>query len=441
MWANSLFTPDMNGSHRTLTINALVKIDHDDREAFYTFATSLIKKDMKSCEIAPLVVNLVSIQPNEREEFFAYANSLFTPDMNGSQRIMAINLVNNTPHAQRAELLASALQLFSGDMNGSQRSRVIRYLDNIPLNERAQFFMNAQQLITPDMNGFCRSIVIRCLANIPSNERPQFFINAQQLITQNMTAWEIITIIQHLALNPQNGIPFANAPFQAQAVRGLDVHAEGRDMKVKRAIELLRTSQGALLEQDAIAAKDAFIGYIRDMEKDLEIKLGTNALLMPRHEGGQDWGPLMCNQTFTVADLRLTGEELIARLWIFALSLTDPEQTNTKHGMVKALQKSYEYGQRVCNPGKTQRLICSTLQGRLQGVDVDRTSSMMVTTAQALNMFFAKREHQQINEIEALLRAANQFCDESSNVNRNEFLAAIQMYARESGLIGSIDSL
>ena len=86
-------------------------------------------------------------------------------------------------------------------------------------------------------------------------------------------------------------------------------------------------------------------------------------------------------------------------------------------------------GSRVCNQGKTQRLVIGVLQGRLNGVDIELIPDMRVSTAQAVAMFFNIEANKGIRKLQPLVEAANHFCDQNPAVNREEFILEINKYA------------
>ena len=122
---------------------------------------------------------------------------------------------------------------------------------------------------------------------------------------------------------------------------------------------------------------------------------------------------------------------------MFASQLTEPDQTNAKVSMISALKDSYDLGRRVCNQGKTQRLIVGVLQGRFSDVDIELNPDMQLTTNQALQMFFAIERHQEITEFSALLRAAEQFSQEHPLIQKEDFLEQIKRYAEVQGIQSS----
>ena len=114
--------------------------------------------------------------------------------------------------------------------------------------------------------------------------------------------------------------------------------------------------------------------------------------------------------------LRISGEELIARLWIFANEqASERERENCRFGIIKALSDSIEHGTRVCPPGQTQRQVIAVLQGRLNvdNVDVVRTKTLNEHTAAFLIGQMTTTDRAQ------LFQAANQYLNDHPDVNRD----------------------
>ena len=177
-----------------------------------------------------------------------------------------------------------------------------------------------------------------------------------------------------------------------------------------------------------------FTQYLNDCQMDAQHKrLALHALSGPGD--GTDFGPLLSETHFNIHRLRISGGEVVGRLWIFASQLVEPDQTNAKNSMISALKDSYYQDSRVCNEGKTQRLVVGVLQGRLQGVNIELGADMQLPTAQAVEMFFNVEAHRNIDQLAPLLEAANRFCDVNPLVNRAGFIREIEIYAQNQEIV------
>lgn len=197
-------------------------------------------------------------------------------------------------------------------------------------------------------------------------------------------------------------------------------------------MELLRNHQGTITPEDIKRYVAEFISYLT-ASGHLKQAAATRALLEAR-TGGESFGPLLDNERFSIIGLSLTGEEVIARMWLYAS--THPkvaDQDQAKSGMIGALGDSFEDGDRVCNQGKTQRLCLEVLQGRLTGVNIDGIKPP--SSADAMTMFFLNPNHQSIQDLEALVQAANHFADGNPNINKEGFLQEITAYAGVEGIV------
>jgi len=212
----------------------------------------------------------------------------------------------------------------------------------------------------------------------------------------------------------------------------LNVHQGSRDAKTREAIELLRKRQGTLDPKTISEAVEQFKQYLNAYEGDSAVKANAQQALNGPPE---IWPPLLHNNTLHAIDggnLRITGEELIARLWIFANEQkSETERENCRFGIIKALSDSIEHGGRVCPPGQTQRQVIAVLQGRLEGVNVDdveviRTKTLNEHTAAFLSGQMGTTDRAQ------LIQAAGEYLNQNPDVDRDPFMAAITTYANNS---------
>jgi hypothetical protein len=254
---------------------------------------------------------------------------------------------------------------------------------------------------------------------LPAALREAIIHRALQRINPEMHAGDILFMIRRARLDLED-------QEEVRAAQGVNVHEGNRDARTKHAMQLLRDFQGVVSCEIIKLAKNEFVKYLKDFSDPVTKQLATHALLTPR--GGENFGPLLDEDTFSVYGLEITGEEVIGRLWIFASWLGETEQRNAHIGMISALKTSYENGARVCNQGKTQRLFIAVLQGVLEGVDIDGVSiPKPISKADAMEMFFTPARQKIVSEKE-LTDAAIQFCADNSHINKEEFLKEIKAY-------------
>jgi hypothetical protein len=347
------------------------------------------------------IIEVINKNTPEKMQAVECVSSIFNIGFSYMFWIRTFDAIAMTPPNERNQLKDLAL-LFNYQQPGPDGTvLIIQALAEVPADEREDVVLHALQLITPQMYGTDVMYMIRNMAAVPADERAQYVRDRLAGIHQN------------------------HAPEQ-----GVNVHEGDRDQRVNKAIELIRRQQGTIAPEKITQAIDQFINYLDALPMDAaQKKLAKDALLLPRGEEG--FGPLLKGGGFTILGKPITGEELIGRLWIFASQLNEKEQTNAKRGMISALQNSYENGARVCNQGKTQRLIVAVLQGRLKEVDIDRVSMpKRIAKADAMQLFFTP-ERQKITIKAELLQAVAKFCDENPGIDKQEFLVDINAYAVE----------
>jgi len=301
--------------------------------------------------------------------------------------------------------------LITPQMGSYERVRIINQLANIARDQRAEIVQLALQLITPEMRAYDRNMIMQDLLNIDPDQRTNYVQQRRQ---------------------GQQAHLFQNVHVLAQ--HGLNVHANDRDERVRAAMELFRQHQGAIPRDRINQAVEEFIQYLNNREMDPQDKqLAERALLAPKNED-EVFGALISKGTFTLLGVETSGKEVIGRLWVFASELAEPDRTNAKAGMISALKNSYDHmATRVCDQGKTQRLLIAVLQGRLAGVNIELIEEMKFPIAQAIQMFFSIEANQHIQQLQPLLEAARRFCDQNPLINQEDFLREIKQYAQNSG--------
>ncbi|KAG6559119.1 hypothetical protein RHABOEDO_001749 [Candidatus Rhabdochlamydia oedothoracis] len=323
---------------------------------------------------------VASIPVNDREEVIRISRLLMTPEMTAYDR------------ARMLREVAASFLLITSKMIANEIASILREVAAIPVNQKEEVIRRSRLLITPEMNTYDRVRILREVAAIVANERE-----------------EVIRVPPRI---------------------GMNVHENDRDQRMKAAIELLFDRQKDITIAEIHEAKDNFVAYLKKCSIDSEKKaLAQRALLEPR-KNNQDFGPLINDEGFTILGLQMSGADLIGRLRIFISKLPENEQINALTSMISALSDSYnDCNTRVCNQGKTQRLVVAVLQGRLPGVNIEG-DVISITTEAAMEMFFNIKAHQEIDKFKDLIEAANQFCNEHVLVNKDTFILEIKEYAR-----------
>jgi DNA-directed RNA polymerase specialized sigma24 family protein len=443
--ADRLITQEMS-AHATRTIyEAVVDIPIPEREEVVRNAMLLITPEMGISNRTGMIRAVARIVTNERDVTVLLALRAITQHMGYYSRIPIIEAVADIPAQERAEVMRNAVLLITLQMPFYDRIDMILTTTRVPVNERDAIIALALQAVTQDMGKHSRRTIIEAVVAVPAQERANVMQHALQLINPQMYLHDIVMIIRNVAnvaadqranyvqqrRQGQQAHVFQNA--QVAAEHGVNVHEGNRDHRVRAAIKLLRQRQREISRDRINQAVQEFTQYLNGREMNAEDKqLAQLALLAPKGPN-EIFGPLISENNFSILGLVISGEELIGRLWAFASKLAEPDQTNAKGGMISALKDSYLMGSRVCNQGKTQRLIVAVLQGRLAGVDIELIPEMQVSTPQAVQMFFTMKAHRDIEQLEPLVGAANLFCDENPAVNRADFVREIREYAQAQG--------
>ncbi len=323
-----------------------------------------------------------------------------------------VSTIGEIPVEDRDTVIGSVLRVARPDMEPRIRGRLIAVIAALQEGNRVHFI----RYLRRQEDGIVDEVITR-VHRVLRQQGPQV-MNA--LAEQAQLEPELFRMVEPLNEVGGNG--------RAAAARGINVHHGERDRQTREAIELLRQEQGPLSDKQIEQANREFVKYLDSSDVDAaQRELANNALLAEREEEEQ-FGPLVGGPVFTVLGLEVSGEELVARVWMFA---SDHEPNNTKRGMVLALADSYEHQERVCNQGKAHRLVIAVLQGRLAGVNIEGEVSE-VSVPQALTMFFHLPGHRDLAE-EPLFAAADKFCAENSAVPKEAFLKAVQDYAENQG--------
>ncbi len=420
-------------------LKALINIPAEEREEVVR-SVLRIKPEIEDYSTVRLIQAIAHLPVNERGPVIALVLGVITPDMDGFERVGILETVTGIPDEEREEVVTNAVLLIIPAMRAAVRILLIREMAAyVAVNERGQVTNLTLSVITPDLHMLLRASLLRVVARVPAWEREEVIHYARQVFTDEMGYGEIATVIERMADAPaderanlvqrfrEGGDIFEDAPVDI--VRGINVHQGDRDQRVRAAIELLRKHQGPISGDSMKEAVQAFTQYLNVHEMNPEHKrLAQHALLGPINPA--DYGPLIDGNDFMIKGLIVSGEEVVGRLWIFASNLTGLDQAIAKGGMISALKESYDEGDRVCQPGKVQRLIVSVLQGRLEKVSIELVEGMKVDKAVAMNMFFIKEAHAAIKQLPPLIDAANQFCDDNPLVNRDDFLRGMEEYAQ-----------
>ena len=320
---------------------------------------------------------------------------------------------------ERVNVVTHAKSFISNEMHSFERAWVITALakvgEGLPMggraDERTRFVTQAQSLITAGMNGYDRADVIGRLAACSTQERPLYvarallwcrglvgndYMNRLRQVFETRLDRPIVDNVEAAVLAGAN-------PYAA----GINVHAGNRDAKTAAAVEALMSRkvdqtdldnayQGLMVALGQL--KEDRYPDLRDWEAKKQRALYISIIrTLGQDETGQaalrttgDFGGLLTGHEcqITLGGQQYQAQEFLARLWHFAMTYqpqdheTAAENANIRVGILSGLADGLQSDTStsnhvVCDPGKVQRLITATLQGRLmtaQGlVDVDDT--------------------------------------------------------------------
>jgi hypothetical protein len=218
------------------------------------------------------------------------------------------------------------------------------------------------------------------------------------------------------------------------AAKKIDVHSLDRDDRLICGVRALFEHQKHIQYTNCLYEQTA--NEIREFIKTLTISdykksMALNALFAPQRQN-ESFGPFISNSNpLYIKNHNISPKLLLVHLWFYLLQLAEPDRTNAKISMIHALVDCYDdFGKRVCNAGKLQRLIVNTLQGRLDGVEIDTFSNLKsLTVNEAVQIFFSKEEYQEITLKKALFTAAHDFCKKNNNFDKTLFMKDIYDYA------------
>jgi hypothetical protein len=444
-----LITQDMNHVqiiHRIGAVaEAVAEVPIKDREEVIRLASPFITQDIGDWEIIGLFKAVAEVPIKDREEVIRLASPFITQDMNGWDIIDLFKAVAEVPIEDREEVIRSVSRLFAPPCHYSSCTWVvaseIRSLAQMPEVERGPFVDFALLLTQniPRDNFYDMRLIWGALwhSDIERTDRAQ---RALRQIPQDILhglaheeiAQRIVTILETPLNQPIPPLRAAMAELFEAGHNAVDVHHDRRDANTRKAVESLQKRQGQLSEEvisNAIKEFKQFLNAYGD--SDLKAK-AQQALDGQNRE--ELWPPLLNNNTHAIdgGRLRISGEELIARLWLFVDQYPEKEKENCQISMIRALADSIVDGQRVCPPGQTQRLVVGVLQGRLEGADVDKVEMTTLTLNQNVAAFLS--ENQTCTSRDQLIANAEAFLNIHPLVNREAFLQEINSYANNMAI-------
>ncbi|HSX37602.1 MAG TPA: hypothetical protein VLE95_02095 [Chlamydiales bacterium] len=444
-----LAKPDLNGWDVSDLINVVANLDANERESIVRQVRSLVTPDMNVPNIKRLIDVVSNLDANKRE-FVSQVWGLVTPSMSENEIKHLIDAVSNLDANKRESVVSQVRRLETQQVSGYAIGNFIYAVSGLDANEMESIVSQelfGLTLLVPEPHA--KRVLVECMQQIIPDERQRRVRRAAAELANplfNFRGEEGVDSILVLLNTPLNR-PFpARNDLAVLAAGGINVHDNDRDQRTRNAVELLRTNTGTMSEEEIDLAVALFSSYLYSFP-DEKIREKAQFVLAGVAKTEKDFPPLLGDHSFTVAGLKISGEELIARLWRFAEGYSDlrvqdqnREKENVLVSIVRALSQSIESdGHRVCNPGKVQRLIAGVLQGRLEGVNIDHLVLEDVTpvsTTDAIRVFMGDQRNKDLYEAlnhdtgaeaqERFLAAARRFCHDNPNVNAKDFMDQIQ---------------
>ncbi|NDE82726.1 MAG: leucine-rich repeat domain-containing protein [Chlamydiia bacterium] len=343
-----------------------------------------------------------------------------------------LNLVGNPLHKLPEELddcLLTSLHLgsdqihlISSDPDKGIGRRFFRDFSALSAPDRREILTQGARVLP--WGGINNSIfaafpIFNALARVDSRERRSIVHHLNLFVDPHTPIHRVTEMIREMApMTDQLRANYVRARLNAPVLvpppaEGIDVHSGSRDARTRAAIEKLRAHQkGIDISSMEARAVEEFRRYL-NASAHQKGGLAKRALHGKESRG---FGPFLTDHSFMVHGLQLTGSEIIARLWTYASTLESPDDGCAKDAMISALASAfYADGSRVCDPGKTQRLIVAVLQGRLPGVNIDEAQ----TLNDLINNFFSHPDNQIINNKRDFAEAMRLF--RSSNPSFNQW--------------------
>ena len=344
-----------NPAHRMKAVCPLIAFflrnpSDDDVSAFLQFLHALIDAGESSAfdgGSKVLVIAAASrVSPDQRPRFIAFLTSLLTADMIPAEKAELIAFLGSTPEADWETTAMQVRRLISPDMVSEERIQMIEFVRSL------------------NPGGLRRVLE---WVDLPDWTREH---------TRNLAMHAVLggaeQIHRALAHEPPLISPDVIMAF-ITAKASVDTHEKRRELHASRVLDLLRGVQ-AEREVDMPANIAAAIEWLRTVTHPGQ-EQALRALIGPRGEA-DPFGPLligppayMGDDGFTIRGARLSGPEVIARLWLFITDLHPTERELAQLSFLAALADSYTDGVLVCNIRKVLQLFSGVLGGRLPGVD------------------------------------------------------------------------
>ncbi len=413
--AQRLITKKMKTDDRSEVIATLASVNANEREAFITQAQRLITDQMNGEERSQVIIALARVNAADRQTFITQAQRLITDQMNGEERSQVIVALSLIKAADRATCITQVQQLITADMNGYGLSQVIAVLSRIKVADRANALARALLFIRGENHAVLRQILETSLgqairlggmAAVAQGANPYAAgINVHDGLRDQRT----IEAVKRLTEDWSPRQDEIHSEFNEfwQAVRALPTRLDQLPTDIQESYQQAKAKLNVAADSNNQAEKKALQAKIDVVEARLKLQIGLlrtlgvtlDGTISSRSPG--DYGGLLTGTNGQITlmhgntELRINARELIARFWHFAnhyvpegdvnYSSSAAASTSTRashnaieteraniraaimNGLAEGLQKDSETSNHVvCDPGKIQRLVMGTINGRLK---------------------------------------------------------------------------
>lgn len=247
---------------------------------------------------------------------------------------------------------------------------------------------------------------------------------------------------------------------EAEGAEGFNVHFGSRDARTVDAVLKLENVVSEHIAADASDEAESVQAAFRHLMEKFDswalefpgkaprVRKAFGLEACPGFQPLLQLGEPIKGHHFTLNGYDMNGMVLLSRLQVFienferegVYSCQSDDQKNTAyHDLFSALDDCLnDYGSLVCNQGKTQRLVVSVLQGRLEDVDIDQfvvsqadAGVNVLSPSQAIDQFFLSEENRDYNW-HTLLVKAKKFIMQNPLVEARSFYEELFKFAQLS---------
>ncbi|MES2252769.1 MAG: hypothetical protein V4482_03685 [Pseudomonadota bacterium] len=400
----------------TAIISSLNRVASSDRAKIVGFSQQLLRSGINGDQIIIIISSLAKVDGSDRAEIVGLTEQLMKlceNDTNVGDIIKSLAMVTS----DRAEIVGLAQQLIRPGVKGYEVNNIISLLADVDSADRGEIAGLAQQLIRQVGNRDA-CYIIRLFSSISSNRANHvarallFMHGGNRILSQVFEA----PLNDEIRLGGMRDIVQGANPYAA----GINVHDGQREARTIVAVERL-VGDWQPTQEEIDREFDAFLQAVRALPKRIDqlplniqqlrienrnrhltlqqrllTALGVDLNGKRIHQPDRGFGGFLAGSygEVSIGSLHINAREFIARFWHFANSYV-PEggsdhsgspaaasvaassgaieteraiiRTAIMNGLAEGLQKDSETTDHVvCDPGKIQRLVMGTINGRLR---------------------------------------------------------------------------